>query len=740
MIKKKVLNEIVQKSAISKDFVKTKQLTLFDLKSKSITINKENEIIEVIGSEKPNAVELKKTIKDEHKKSEDSVTVKKEAPRIVTTIGGVLAFDEYPKIDNNYFGDLIMVIELYNTYLKLYEQIMDHKSLQEDVKVSKIDYEKLMECLNDESSNSYFHSIIETILRMIVNDKSFSANFTEKIKINNFTIQEVCRVVLQTDRKMSSSTEENESGNSKSIFDLFLYPKDQIGIISNLFTIDLNRFKFEQKLELIKLLSSKLLNLEVFLNCFNELTSKISEKKNGIKDCKSKMAEIKSDLATEKKLQNLVQKMDKLVGEKDEMVKFLNKCARIEPIGCDNEQNLYWRFECLSNCIIREIRVGEEAANNSNWFKHCLDNHDLNDLIKFLGINYKANLKLISDLKQFRKVVSPSNQQIDGFLIKPEKPAEEIVNIETFNIRRSTRIAAKTTVKINNEEESSEEEDIIENNENESIFDKYSNLEPLDCLYNILNDLNKRVVNSCCEPKTEYFQKWDIEHENGIKCSNLNEKFQILKNLFKQIVENLPQKILHQNFISTNFHSSIQESIEKTSTISNFYILLKILDLNIKSWKVNSKKLTIKNDQEELPKTRSTKTSRKANGEILTYSSSEKESRSSSSSSTEEVEIDEDYSTKSQPRRSKRIDEVELPKTRPTRLSRKQVEKIIIDSSSESAESTESENEEDYSRRKSQISTRQSKRAKPMETILNLRTRSAKKPLKYNEISSTDEE
>ena len=194
----------------------------------------------------------------------------------------------------------------------------------------------------------------------------------KQIKINNFTIQEVCRVVLQTDRKMSSSTEENESGNSKSIFDLFLYPKDQIGIISNLFTIDLNRFKFEQKLELIKLLSSKLLNLEVFLNCFNELTSKISEKKNGIKDCKSKMAEIKSDLATEKKLQNLVQKMDKLVGEKDEMVKFLNKCARIEPIGCDNEQNLYWRFECLSNCIILVIYC---LSNCIILVIYCLSNY-----------------------------------------------------------------------------------------------------------------------------------------------------------------------------------------------------------------------------------------------------------------------------------------------------------------------------------------------------------------------------
>jgi len=692
MIKNKVLNESALKSTASKDLVKTKQLTLFDLKSKSITLNKENEVILV---ETKTDVELKKRINEEHS------TVNKEA---LIVIGGELAFRECnPKISNNIFGDLIMVIELYNTYVKLYGQIMDHESLQEDVKVTKIDYDKLIECLNENESSSfsYFVSIIETMLRMIVNnDKSFVVNnFSEKIKINNFSIQDVCRAVLQLDKKIASledNLEEARSDGQKltSIFDLFLYQTDKDRLISDLFKIELNKFNFEQKLELLTVLCLRLLNLEVFLNCFNELTTKISEKKSGIKECKSIIADIESKnvnfkqsqvLTEDKKYQILVKKLNKLMGEKDEMVNFMSKCARIEPIGCDNEQNFYWRFECLPDCIVREIRINEDS---SNWYKYSLNNHELNDLIKYLGVNFKSNIKLIADLKQFRKQ-SSSHQRIDEFLIKPAKEPVEILDIEQkFNIRRSTRIAVKKIVENNSEEDSSDEDIMIEN---ETLFDKYTNLEPLDCLFNILNDFNKRVVDCSDEQNQENLMNWTREYENGIKCLDLNSKFQILKTLFKTTANNLSKKNLNKNFIFSNFYQSIQDLIEKSSTISNFYILIKILDSNVKSWKQVNKKQVQKTKEENIV-------------------------------NSNEV--------------------IELPKSRSSRTINKP---IIISSSSSSETDEESEKDDsDYSEIETTITTkkRQSKRlSKPAiieKTSLNLRSRSAKKPVQYIETSDQE--
>ena len=639
-----LLNDTVSRSPSSKDKIKTKQLTLFDLKSKSITVNKENDRLPGVNSTTTTttikAAEKRNDLKQEKSstahnnnyfenlinitqqnvtKSEVDKKIITDAPS-VSVIGGKSVFENGQR--NYLFGDMIMSIELYNTYVKLYGQIMDERSLQEDVKLPKIEIEKMLSCLNEVDSSTdsykYFLSIIETMLRMIVNnEKNFVANnFSEKIKFNSFTIQDICRVVIQNDLKRLNLIEDTnvDSSVSTSVFDLFMHCGDSVEencsdesrISCELFKTELNKLTFEQRLDLISVLCMRLLNLDVFLNCFSELTAKISEKKSSIKECKLKMAEIeanvkasKTTLADDKKYQNLVQKLNKLVLERDEMVKFLNKCARIEPIGFDSEKNTYWKFECLSDCIIRECRnelfsVEDLMLNKTKeydsivWFKHEMNNHELNDLIKYLGNNYKANLKLISDLKQFRKV-APA-QQIDEFLIKkPVEPPAEVVDIEQkFNIRRSTRLASKVTTKFE-ENDSDEDEVVTSSNESKvSMFDLYNNLEPLDALYNILNHFNKHVV-ECALTADGYFSKWKEQCERGIKCVNLNEKFETLKMLFQETVKHLPSSVLLVNFSQSAFYASIQESIQKCATLSNFYMIIKILETNVKSWKAVNK-------------------------------------------------------------------------------------------------------------------------------------------------------
>jgi hypothetical protein len=134
----------------------------------------------------------------------------------VTHIGGQKVFNDFPKLKNHLFGDIIMIIELYNSYIKLYEKIIDLESLKEDVILSEIDFSKFIQLLiddkNSEKNFKYFLSIIETLLRIIMNnDKSvLSFYYKEKIEINRLTIQDLCRIILQIDRKAGLGDDDEE--------------------------------------------------------------------------------------------------------------------------------------------------------------------------------------------------------------------------------------------------------------------------------------------------------------------------------------------------------------------------------------------------------------------------------------------------------------------------------------------------------------------------------------------------
>jgi hypothetical protein len=124
-------------------------------------------------------------------------------------------------------------------------------------------------------------------------------------------------------------------------------------------------------------------------------------------------------------------------------------------------------------------------------------------------------------------------------------------------------------------------------------------------------------------------------------------------------------KIFNRNFIFSNFYQSIQDLIEKSSTISNFYILIKILDSNVKSWKqVNKKqvqktkeeKIVNSNDVIELPKSRSSRT---INEPIIISSSSSSSSETDKESEKDDSEYSEIEAATTK-RQSKRLQNQQL--------------------------------------------------------------------------------
>lgn len=121
---------------------------------------------------------------------------------VKAVIGGHEVFDEKAQLSNAQFGDVIMIIELYNGYLKLYEKIMDHESIAEDIKLSKIEYDKFIDMLyntNDEANKKYLFSIIETLIKIILNNDKMngSRKILDHVKLNKFNLQDITRVLLQ---------------------------------------------------------------------------------------------------------------------------------------------------------------------------------------------------------------------------------------------------------------------------------------------------------------------------------------------------------------------------------------------------------------------------------------------------------------------------------------------------------------------------------------------------------------
>ena len=159
--------------------------------------------------------------------------LKKEKERLKLaskTIGGEDVFAEHPTLSNDLFGDLIMTIELYNTHMRLLEELLDEENFKEDVKLTKIDYDKLMECLKDDENSednfNYFISIIETLLRVLMSsDKNIiKKNINSISQINKFNRQDLCRIALQIDRKLCDSYNLNTES---------LHPIYDLKVISN---------------------------------------------------------------------------------------------------------------------------------------------------------------------------------------------------------------------------------------------------------------------------------------------------------------------------------------------------------------------------------------------------------------------------------------------------------------------------------------------------------------------------
>ena len=180
---------------------------------------------------------MNKSYEKKPKEDNEEILIE-EQTSIVPKIGGNDVFNEFPKLQNNVFGDVVMIIESYNAYIKLYGQIKSDDILLEDIKLPKIEYDKFIQMLNDEENkeenHKYYLSIVETLLRVIMNNDKYmlSNNFSEKFKINDFSMQDLCRVILQLNTKTNVVEDIEMEGvsdrNIKSTFDLFLYQEDKV--------------------------------------------------------------------------------------------------------------------------------------------------------------------------------------------------------------------------------------------------------------------------------------------------------------------------------------------------------------------------------------------------------------------------------------------------------------------------------------------------------------------------------
>ena len=176
---------------------------------------------------------------------------------------------------------------------------------------------------------------------------------------------------------------------------------------------------------------------------------------------------------------------------------FFSKCERKEPLGQDSEQNIYWKFDCLPNHVVRESRnqigfdeflkenkVKKEINKSTFWFKYKLDTPELSNLIRYLSMNEKSNEKIISKLKTLKVSPSIDDSPVEN---KNETNIENPVKIDQLlNIRRSERIN-KTSDKISNGLEEEDEEIVFVNklDKETSIFEMFQELEPIDALYNV---------------------------------------------------------------------------------------------------------------------------------------------------------------------------------------------------------------------------------------------------------------
>ena len=221
---------------------------------------------------------MKKVDKEDEEEGEfdldfrkQKIELKKEQEKIKLsskTIGGENVFSEHPTLSNSIFGDLIMTIEFYNTHMILLKELMGEADFKEDVKLAKIDYDKLIECLKDDKNGEenfkYFILIIDTLLRLFINgDKNIlKRNFSSIAQINNFNRQELCRIAIQINRKLCDSHDLNTENlhqiqNVKAIsnaLSIFMYHDERVIDCFIILCINLLNFVFRLKQSIIKFL------------------------------------------------------------------------------------------------------------------------------------------------------------------------------------------------------------------------------------------------------------------------------------------------------------------------------------------------------------------------------------------------------------------------------------------------------------------------------------------------------
>jgi len=521
-----------------------------------------------------------------------------------TQLGGRLVYDDDKFFRNEQFGELVNIVELYNNYLALYQlQSPEDNS----IKLDKIEFGKFTEallhdgfCLN---SDSYLLKIFETLVLLIIRNNPLYSKYTmirfvftfKKFADEHYdpmSMQEICRVLFNIDsqtegghdeeanedHKDNSSHEEHENEND-SIEDkeaheitiekfrrknAFYYNDEYMNsthlnetetLIKALHELELKDFSIEMKIRLFRVLCHRFITLSIF----DDTAPKKSTAKN-----------------------------------KEEVEALQKSCMGIKPIGCDDENNFYWKFDCIEDKIIREQREFgfDKQTIESKWFEYNSKNEEFNNLIEhqnkiFLNASQSSvNLKNLLD--GFKDIIEEEARPVQVEK-KKEKPKVVKEFLQTkLPMRASRRLAENRLKNIYSDSMSDEDNDVEEMDEDNDVVETDEEKDhltgPLFKLFKRLEKLAKLCFESGLFRASMFIESYMHNlKQMFIECymQESKQKFDSSqKQLFNEYKKFL--KTLVENMKKNRFSLQVYlEHLAKCHTISSLNILTYFVEITV---------------------------------------------------------------------------------------------------------------------------------------------------------------
>lgn len=108
-------------------------------------------------------------------KPTSSTSTYKKTPSLTETIRehGRLALSD-TKLDNKLFGDIALIVELYNLVVPLYQNFRSDDDEKVEIKIVRLEFEHFVKMLSDDvegglDGKNYFLEVLQTLLKIFIN-------------------------------------------------------------------------------------------------------------------------------------------------------------------------------------------------------------------------------------------------------------------------------------------------------------------------------------------------------------------------------------------------------------------------------------------------------------------------------------------------------------------------------------------------------------------------------------------